>query len=257
MAAVTIPEDVADALVRGPGPVTAVDWHEEVGSTNAVATHAAARGAPTGLLVLADTQTAGRGRHARRWHAPPGTSLLCSLLLRPGRTLQEWPVLGLAAGVAVARTAARWTSDVALKWPNDLLLGGLKAAGILVEASADAVVVGIGLNVDWRGLPRPVPLTSLAEVAGTPVDRWDVLADLVGHVGAEVDTWSADPPASVARYRRWCATLGRRVRVAGTTPVVGTAATVNAAGALVVHPDHGPPVTVTAGDVEHLREEAR
>lgn len=248
------PPTLVAALTRPRGPLGGVEWHPTCGSTNALALAAAARGAPTPHLVATDEQTAGRGRLDRRWTAPPGTSLLTSFLLRPELPTRRWPLLATVAGVALARTASEVVEGVTLKWPNDLLVDGVKAAGILVQASGDVAVVGIGLNVDWRGVPRPdgVALTSLAEAAGADVDRWDVLARLCGHLLTELDAAHDDPDGVVGRYRPWCETLGRRVRVTGARPVEGVAVDLTPEGALVVDVD-GEPVVVPAGDVEHVR----
>ena len=251
------PEALVRSLLDGPSSVTGFEWHGVVASTNALAMEAAARGVPEILVVGAEQQTAGRGRLGRRWEAPPGSSLLVSFLLRPGLPRGWWPTLALAAGVALADVAGRWCPDasVALKWPNDLLLDGVKAAGVLVEAAADAVVVGIGLNVDWRGLERSVAAVSLAEAGSGPVDRWRVLAGLAGVLDRTYQAWSDDPASVVHRYRSHCATLGNPVRVerVGQEALEGVALAVADTGALTVRTADGHEHEVLAGDVHHLR----
>ena len=155
-----IPEQLVASLVNGPSIVTSVRWHDRCESTNALAAEAAAAGAPPGLLVLADEQSAGRGRHGRTWSAPAGSSLLLSLLLRPVVPAPSVSLLPLLTGLVLAETVGRYLpeTDVALKWPNDLLVDGRKAAGILVEGADGAAVVGVGINVDWRGVARPEEL---------------------------------------------------------------------------------------------------
>lgn len=257
--------DLVRALLDGPSMLAGLEWHEEIDSTMRRAGERAAGGCPEGVAVLADVQSAGRGRRGRDWSAPAGTSLLCSLVLRPATDQPLLPLLGLLAGVALAGCAAAHAPavDVALKWPNDLLLDGRKAAGVLLEAGpGEAVVLGIGLNVDWRGVARPAHLgevTSLAEAAGTPVDRWRLFAALVGVFGNRYAAWRANPLAFLDEYRQRCATLGRRVRVAlpaAGEALVGVAETVSESGALVVREEStGRRHEVHAGDVEHVRPE--
>lgn len=255
------PEALRRSLLEGPSRVTGIDWHDAIASTNTVALEAAARGEPEILLVGAEAQTAGRGRLGRVWEAPPGTSLTVSFLLRPAVAPARWPTLALAAGVALADVAARWCPDAAvgLKWPNDLLLDGVKTAGILVEAVAGACVAGIGLNVDWRGLDRGgLAATSLAEAAGVPVDRWRVLAGLAGVLDRTYQAWTDDPSAVVDRYRSRCVTIGNAVAVqrVGQHDLQGVAVAVGDDGALAVRTADGRTVAVLAGDVHHVRPPA-
>jgi BirA family biotin operon repressor/biotin-[acetyl-CoA-carboxylase] ligase len=205
-----------------------VRWFAEVDSTNRMAADLARAGAADGLVVGADHQTAGRGRRGRSWDSRPGGSLLVSVVLRPVP-----PLVTLAAGVAAAE-ACRVVAGVTvrLKWPNDVLAAGGKVGGILSELVGDAAVVGLGLNLAWA----PPGAARL----GPDVDRDAVL-----------DAWLAalDAPGDVlARYRRLCSTLGRRVRVeVPGGSVEGVAEDVDGTGRLVVD---GRPVA--AGDVVHL-----
>lgn len=252
------PDALVRALVDGPGPVRGVDWLPVTRSTNEVALDAARAGAPEVHVVAADVQTAGRGRLGRRWDAPPGTSLLCSLLLRPPPArASDVALLPLLAGLAVAEVASRYAPDVALKWPNDLLVGGSKAGGVLGEAFDGAVVVGIGVNVDWRGVARPpdLGLVSLAEAGDRAVDRWRVLAAVLGILGRAYEQWCEDPTLFLPAYRERCATLGQSVRVTaiGGDVMEATATDVAADGALLL--DSG--AVVRAGDVEHVRPASR
>lgn len=260
------PDALVRSLLDGPARVSVFDWREEVGSTNALAAEAAASGTPEIAVYGSDVQTAGRGRHRRVWQAPPGTSLQISVLLRPDVAEASLPLLPLLAGVAVAEVAAAHVpgAPVALKWPNDLLVGERKAAGILTERVEGGVVVGMGVNTDWRDVERPPGLegaTSLAEAAGGPVDRWRVLAGLVGVLARRYDTWlgaagRSEPGAFLDDYRARCATLGRRVRVTGVDGGVrrGTAVAVAEDGALLVKTADGVE-RLRAGDVEHVRPE--
>ncbi len=243
------------------GLISALDWHERASSTNTLASIAAGRGVREIYIVAADEQVAGRGRLGRAWHAPPGTSLLCSLVLRPpvsGNVLSLIPLLtGLALVEAV--DAFHPGLDAALKWPNDLLIHGRKAGGVLAEVGqSGAVIVGIGVNVDWRGVGRPPGVEhaiSLAEAMGWGVDRWDLLATLLATFEARYRCWPLKPAGFLADYTRRCATLGKVVRVSTVrgSAVSGHAAEIARDGALVVGLPHGRTIRVTAGDVEHVR----
>jgi BirA family transcriptional regulator, biotin operon repressor / biotin---[acetyl-CoA-carboxylase] ligase len=154
-------------------------------STNRVAMEMAESGAPHGTVVVADAQTAGRGRRGRRWVSPPGKNLYVSLLLRPPVPTVEAPRLSLVAGIALADAIEAMGIPTALKWPNDLYLGGRKAAGILAEMASDPdgvrhVVIGVGLNVNMEAVDFPRELhgraTSLRIAAGRTFLRVDVLA---------------------------------------------------------------------------------
>ena len=185
-----------------------------------------ARELPIGSIVIADHQTAGRGRHERRWEAPPGTALLASFVLAPR------PLLSLAAGVAAAEACG---PEVRLKWPNDLLLDGRKLGGILVEATPRKAVVGIGVNLAW---------------APEGAARLDVPRDeLLERLRAKMQKWSGAGDEQVLdRWRELSATLGRRVRVDVSGRVTeGVAKDVGPQGELIVDG-----VPFVAGSVTHL-----
>jgi len=224
----------------------------EVGSTNAAVADLFRHGAPEGLVLVTDHQTAGRGRRGRTWEAPPGSSLLVSVLLRP--PAGEAHLAAMGAGLAAAEACARCAGVApSLKWPNDLVAGTGKLGGILAEVvrrGADAaVVVGLGLNVDWAE-PLPPGAVDLRRLAGRAVDRDDLLVTFL----AALDDRCRRPPSEVVdEYRARCATLGRAVRVElPTGTVTGTATAVDDDGRLVVDADRGPQV-VSAGDIVHLR----
>jgi BirA family biotin operon repressor/biotin-[acetyl-CoA-carboxylase] ligase len=199
---------------------------------------------------VADHQTAGRGRLGRTWEAPAGASLLMSVLLRPdldtGRLHLVTAAVALAAADACHAVAG---VQPELKWPNDLLVGDRKLAGVLAEADLPAVVVGIGINVNWGDEPVPNGGVALDQVAGRPVARDDVLAALLDGLAPRLGDWAA----VASEHRRRCATIGRAVRVdLGDETFTGTAADVSDEGHLLV--DVGMCLrTVTAGDVVHLR----
>jgi BirA family transcriptional regulator, biotin operon repressor / biotin---[acetyl-CoA-carboxylase] ligase len=185
-----------------------------------------ARPLPLGSIVVADHQTAGRGRLDRRWESPPGTALLVSFVLRPN------PVLSLAAGVAAAQACG---GGVRLKWPNDLLLNGAKVGGILIEVTPTTAICGIGINLTWA----PPGAAKLNQ------DR-DVLLD---RLRVELDRWaSTDLEDVLTFWRALSDTLAKRVRVdQGERVFEGTAEDIGPRGELIVD---GIPVTF--GSVTHL-----
>lgn len=257
------------------GPVWEVRRTPETTSTNADLLELARDGAPEGLVLVADHQTAGRGRLDRRWEAPPGASLLLSILTRPAEPprslgLDQLHLVSNAVGVAAAVAARRATgAAVGLKWPNDLVIdtddgvrkvSGILAETVLVDGRADALVVGIGINVNWPpDLPDELAGIAIAlnHVAGHEIDRDalldDLLTELTHWYGALATT--AGRAELLGRYRELSATIGRRVRVelAGET-VVGDAIDLSSDGHLLVVdecPDR--PREIVAGDVVHLR----
>jgi BirA family biotin operon repressor/biotin-[acetyl-CoA-carboxylase] ligase len=235
----------------------------ETGSTNADVAALARNGAAEGTVVVADHQVAGRGRMDRTWDSPAGTSLTVSYLLRPaGVPPARWPWLPLLVGVAVTAAVRALTSvDAVLKWPNDVLVGDRKLAGILVEkvdtADGPAAVAGVGLNVNQPPDRLPPGAVSLA-AAGVFVTRDDVLDALGPELEERYVSWRAaggDPAVGLAdAYRERCATLGRRVRaeLPGGSVVEGRAAGVDPAGRLIVETTDGV-AAVGAGDIVHLR----
>jgi BirA family transcriptional regulator, biotin operon repressor / biotin---[acetyl-CoA-carboxylase] ligase len=209
-------------------------------STNTRARELALAGAPHGTLVTAREQSAGRGRQGRTWSAPPGRSLLMSLVLRDPPTL-----LPLAAAVAVADLCG---PQARIKWPNDVLLDGRKAAGILVEGRPFEgwAVLGIGLNVAVRPEDLPADLRETATGLGRePGDVEPVLADLL----AALERRLSEPgEATLAAWRERDALLGREIRWSGGS---GVAAGVDASGQLVVELPGGGTTSLGAGEV-HL-----
>jgi BirA family biotin operon repressor/biotin-[acetyl-CoA-carboxylase] ligase len=239
-----------------------VTWVGATGSTNADLVASARQGAAAGAVLVADHQTAGRGRLGRTWEAPPGSALLCSILLRPPpETVLHGAVwaVALAARQAVAELTAVTPE---LKWPNDLLYDGRKLAGILAEAvsgddarTVDGVVVGIGLNVGWDEPPPEVAAgaVTLQELAGHPVDRRQLLTALLVALAPLVALWGEAPDDLHERYRASLATLGTPVRViVADGELEGEAVDLTPEGALVVR-HRGRNVVVSAGDVVHLR----
>ncbi|MEO6713255.1 MAG: biotin--[acetyl-CoA-carboxylase] ligase, partial [Mycobacteriales bacterium] len=223
------------------GPWTSIDLRDEIGSTNDVAAESARGGAGSGLVVIAEAQTGGRGRLGRQWLSPPRAGLTVSMMLRPTPPPAQWPWLPALVAVAAATALTERTEvDVRLKWPNDLVVDGRKLGGLLAEIVADAVIVGIGINVSTRRaeLPRP-DATSLALEGATATDRLPLLLALLRHVGTDYHAWSeaaGDPATLLAAYRRLCTTIGRRVRaeLPDGSAVEGEAVDVDSRGHLVI-----------------------
>lgn len=254
---------MADAPASRESARWTVRRFAELDSTNRWVLDEARAGAADGLVAVADHQTAGRGRRGRTWVAPPGASLLVSVLVRPtpARPVDTTTaqVLTMAAGCALADAVLAAAGVTAmLKWPNDLVVGDKKLAGLLAEADVSAagevraVVIGAGCNVDWPAVPDELAgiATACNLEAGRAVGRDRVLDGFLDGLGARLDTLDA----VADEYRARLSTIGRRVRAdLGGEVVEGTATGVDAVGALLVTPDDGPPITVTAGDVVHLR----
>jgi BirA family biotin operon repressor/biotin-[acetyl-CoA-carboxylase] ligase len=231
----------------------------ETGSTNVDLLAEAQAGAAEGLILVAESQTAGRGRLGRSWVSPPRAALACSVLLRPGRVRparRGW--LPLLTGVAVAAALRDEAAVPArLKWPNDVLVNGRKITGILAEAHGDAIVVGIGINVTLTRAELPVPTaTSLLLEHAASTDRDRLLAAVLGRLARGYLAWTGDPDAAGLRedYRRWSATIGQPVRVElpGGGLLAGTAEDVDPTGRLAVRTGSGLEL-IGAGDVVHLR----
>lgn len=232
-----------------------VRWLPEIDSTNRYLMDEAKTGAPAGLVVVADHQTAGRGRLGRTWVAPRGASLLMSVLLRPTVPVDRRHALVMTAGLAMAEAVETETGVVAgLKWPNDLVVGGRKLAGILAEAAGDALVVGIGVNLEWHEVPEELSAIATAcnLEGGRPTSREALLATFLAGYSARL----SDLDGARRDYEARLLTLGRRVRVEQTDGVlIGIARGVDAAGHLVLRSDDGTDLTVAVGDVVHLRSE--
>lgn len=240
-----------------------VEVVDEAGSTNALVARRAREGAPDGLVVVADHQTAGRGRLDRSWETPPGTAVTFSMLLRPTAPARTWPWLPLLAGYAVDKALQAVGLDAGVKWPNDVLVDGRKVAGILVERvdtpDGPAAVVGVGINVAQTAEQLPVPTaTSLELELGRPVDRTEVLVAVLNAVREAVDAWQLGGDDGgrrlAASYAAACVTVGRDVRVdlPDGSVLEGRASAVDESGRLVVE-SGGRSHAVAAGDVVHVR----
>jgi BirA family biotin operon repressor/biotin-[acetyl-CoA-carboxylase] ligase len=266
----------------GAGRVQTTIWADirvvsTTGSTNTDVLGEAGAGAPEGLVIAADAQTAGKGRLGRTWQTRPGSALTFSVLLRPRAVPQAargWAPL--LAGIAAVRAVRQRTGvDARLKWPNDVLVGARKLAGILAEQSGDAVVVGIGINVLGRADDLPVATaTSLEDVNASSTDRTDLLAAILREIEHRYLRWTKSAGDAVAaglrdEYLTLCTTLGQQVRVLlpADRVLAGRAVDVDAAGRLLVEAAPGSDtsaltgaelgggglVAVSAGDVIHVR----
>ncbi|MFJ3087565.1 biotin--[acetyl-CoA-carboxylase] ligase [Streptomyces sp. NPDC086838] len=258
------------ALRRGllrPGALwTALDVVGSTGSTN---TDLAARAADLteGTVLVAEEQTAGRGRLERTWTAPARSGLFFSVYLTPGNVPAErWGWLPLLTGVAAATGLARAAGvDMALKWPNDLLVSvdgeERKTGGILAERAGDGVVIGIGLNVSLRADELPAPTAaSLALAGAVSTDRETLLRGVLRSLEHWYGLWrDADGDAAASglqeAYAAGCATLGRTVRaqLPGDRTLTGEAVAVDGDGRIVLATGDGLREPVSAGDIVHLR----
>jgi BirA family biotin operon repressor/biotin-[acetyl-CoA-carboxylase] ligase len=222
------------------------------GSTNDVALELAADGAAEGLVVIADEQTSGRGRQGRPWHSPAGSGLYVSIVLRPPPASRDGvraaSLVTLAAGVALAEGVEAVTAlSAEIKWPNDLLIGRRKLAGILAESAASdlaCVVLGYGINVRTREWPQEISqrATSLESELGRSIDRWVICAETIaavsrryrdlvdGRFDAILDEWRRRSPSSRDAGVAWQTPAG---------PVSGVTAGIDDEGALLVRTGSG------------------
>lgn len=247
------------AVLRDDPLWTSVEVRPATASTNADVAVAVHDGAAEGLVVIAEEQQAGRGRLGRSWQAPPRSSVLMSMLLRPQLPVQSLPLIPLLTGISVVEST-RSVGEVAsgLKWPNDVLVGGRKLGGILVERLDDAVVVGIGINVTLRPDERPIETATSLAIEGGVTDREPLVKELLRSFSrryrAFVDANGA-AKAVMPAYRAVCETIGVDVRVElpGGRTVTGRAIDVDDGGQLVVEDNVGVTASWSAGDVTHVR----
>ena len=248
----------------GPGrPLTRLDVVETTGSTNTdlLARHSAGEDID-GAVLIAEHQSAGRGRNGRAWSTPPRSQIALSVgIAARDVPTTAWGWVPLLAGVAVVDAVRATTGvDANLKWPNDVLVGEGKLAGILAEVAAPdpVIVVGLGLNVTLTAEEAPDPrATSLLMLGSTMLDRSALLGAVLAELTVRIDRWrsAGGPDATlVADYRRRSVTLGTRVRalLPGDREIIGVATDLDESGQLSI--DTGAQtVTVSAGDITHLR----
>jgi BirA family biotin operon repressor/biotin-[acetyl-CoA-carboxylase] ligase len=262
-----------------------VVWVPEIPSTNTSLLELARNGGQEGEVLIADLQTQGRGRRGRVWTAPPGTSLMMSILLRPpshSLPVRSASLVTSALAVATINAVSEATKvKLGIKWPNDLVvdspndapggLGYLKVAGILtetliVDAAISALVVGMGLNTGWERVPPELELvaTSLDLLAGSFVDRPKLAHTILDNFEDEYSNLlqPSGIETLLEKLRRHSSTLGRRVRVhldpsKENRTLEGRAVHLNETGQLVIETDQGDLQNISVADVEHLRLDAR
>ncbi|GAB3485852.1 biotin--[acetyl-CoA-carboxylase] ligase [Nocardiopsis coralliicola] len=259
------------ALVRPAGPWEWLEVLPEVGSTNTELARRAREGAAIGGVLATEHQSAGRGRLDRTFTTPPGAALTVSLLLRPQVPADRLGWLPLLMGVAAVRAAAEAGVAAALKWPNDVLAGHGKLAGILAEVvplpdgaagpAGPAVVLGIGMNVAQRAGELPVnTAASLLSEGAVRTSRMRLLTGLLAEFDALYGRWTgaggdAERSGLAAAYRDRCDTLGRavRARLPGGRTLEGTAGGIDGEGRLSVTAPGGSTTPLSAADIVHLR----
>jgi BirA family biotin operon repressor/biotin-[acetyl-CoA-carboxylase] ligase len=261
---------LAAQVLPGSRVFTSLRVLASTGSTNADLLAAARSGAAAGAVLIAEEQTAGRGRLDRSWQSQPGAALTFSVLLRPSEVpppRRSW--LPLLTGVAMASALQDAAGlQVSLKWPNDVLAsadppgGSGKLAGILAEQAGDAIVVGVGLNVSATQDELPTPSATSLWLQGAPgLDRQAILVAALRELEHWYLRWcDTSPPGDAdasglrAEYLQCCATVGQDVRVAlpAGSVLAGRAVDVDSAGCLLVSSD-GTVRAVSAGDVVHVR----
>lgn len=225
----------------------------EIDSTNEACRQRALAGEAAGLVIRADRQVAGRGRRGRSWSSPQG-NLYTSILLRPTRPVSEAAALGFAAVTAIGDVAAALLppgARVEHKWPNDLLVNGGKACGILLEAQPGFVVLGIGVNVASHPADTPYPATDLAAAGAAPIAPQAVLERLLTAFGPLHDRWERDGFASLLpAWRRRAAGLGEAIEVRlEREALVGTFLDLEPDGTLRLGLSDGTERRIAAGDV--------
>jgi BirA family biotin operon repressor/biotin-[acetyl-CoA-carboxylase] ligase len=246
-----------DTLTTAAGSGWSVTLHPSATSTNALA----AANPVADTIVVADHQTAGRGRLDRSWDTPPGSALTFSLVVDPGLADHDWPLLPLAVALAVADGVRRSAEvPVVLKWPNDLLIetgpgSGGKFCGILLErvqpaAGPPLAIIGIGINVGLGADDLPVPTATSLAIAGSTVDRTEVFAAVVPALSSLLGALRSESAAVLERYRTECDTIGREVTVSlpDGEVLAGTATGLDRNGRLLVGDR-----AIGAGDVVHVR----
>lgn len=239
-------------------------YFAEIDSTNSYARQLAENGTREGEIVIAEAQTQGRGRLGRRWQSPPFANLYFSVILRPQLLPVHAPQITLMAAVALAETVASFIPQPAtIKWPNDILVGGKKLAGILTEAACDSerlhhVILGIGVNLNYRLAAMPNEIrtraTSVAELTGKSVSRESFLRRLIHDLDRCYGELEETGFGALApRWEAHFGLRGQRVRVELLDQVVaGRAIGIDRDGALLVEDEQGAVKRVIAGDVTAL-----
>lgn len=205
-----------------------------------------------GELIAAEFQSAGRGRLDRKFEAPPNSALLFSFYLQPTRARSDWSFISFLTAMAMHEVISEGIADqVSLKWPNDILIGEKKVAGLLAQQFEDGVIIGIGLNVGMTEAELPVSsATSLALCGSTKIDRNELLVEFLNCFEGWFTKWDSGANF-LEKYIEISSTIGQEVRVevAGRDPVQGKAVAISPQGALILSDGY----EVNVGDVVHLR----
>ncbi len=255
----TIAKEEVGSLLRTHRMGKEIHYFSQIGSTNQYAKKIAEEGAPDGSLVIADEQTAGRGRSGRSWVTPPGEAIACSLLLRPKLLPERISMVTLVMGLAVVRAVnALYDVHAGIKWPNDVVIGGRKLCGILTEMSAEVgevhyIVIGVGINANLTSFPEEISriATSLKLELGHEVNRAQLIAQVMYEFEGLCERFEADGDLRQIRdpYNELCLNAGRSVRVLDPAgEYTGVSQGINALGELLVETD-GEIREVASGEV--------
>lgn len=247
-------------MLRTAFPGREFIWLDTCESTMTEGARLARAGGPSGTVVVAEEQVAGQGRYRRQWHSERESGLYISIVLRLGLTLESARVLsmalGLAAGEAIARAA---NVSCELRWPNDVLIGEKKCAGILVQVEGDALIAGIGINVNHEAFPPELELkaTSLRVACGRPVSRELLLFHLLGTVDSFTRMLAEGGREPVLKMfsRNSSCVSGRRVTVEqGGNLIEGVTDGLDPSGFLYLKKPDGSRITILAGGVRPVRD---
>ncbi|MGJ8676647.1 MAG: biotin--[acetyl-CoA-carboxylase] ligase [Akkermansiaceae bacterium] len=203
--------DLSEFDCRAPEWAARLSYHSELGSTNDEALRLAKEGAAHGTVVLAESQTSGRGRRGTEWISKPGDGLWFSIVIRPDYLREYWSRLALATGLAVAACLRHeWQLPAEVKWPNDIYISGKKCCGVLVEAREDFAIVGVGINVAFS--PADTESTSIWQELGQAVAREELLVDLLTSIEREtLACGGKDFTELLIRLRKFCMLTGKEV----------------------------------------------
>lgn len=241
--------EFAEAAAMMPDPYRLL-WKKEVRSTNDELRNLAEDGMAGGLVLLAESQTSGRGRRGATWFSPAGEGLAFSILLRPEAPKPFWSRLSLVAGLAVAEALERSIPMAEIKWPNDVMVADKKIAGILVEAENDFVIVGIGINVNTTSFPNELPATSLALEKGGQVERSKVLLDVIERLSLHAERLGTEFEETMLSIRRRCWLTGKQVNfISGGVPKAGLVNGLGSGGELLLKTGAGLEAIVQADEV--------
>lgn len=244
-------ETFQEAAAHFPEPFRLL-IRKSVASTNDEIRVLAEAGAPDGLILLAEKQTAGRGRRGTSWFSPTGESLAFSILIRPDEPKALWPRLALATGLAVAEALANFGLEAGIKWPNDIWLDSRKVAGILVEAGQDFAVVGIGLNVNSAEFPPEVAeiATSMRVAASREFSPAEVLREIIARFSVRRLQIGGDFAQVISAVNQRCVLTGKRVSLkAADGPRIGTVEGIAAGGELLLRTETGLQRLIQADEV--------